>query len=315
MINRIINFKNLLTLFSIVIILALLPNVISNYYLALVISILMYVTLAMSWALFSDTTGYISLATAAFFGIGVYIMALLGFVLPYPVVIILAWIIGLLISLIIGLSTLRLKGIYFVIFSFGLSALLLNIVKWYEATYTGTVGRWVFQLPSLHVYYLLLFVAVVVFIIHWFIHKHSSFGYALKAIGQDEEVARSLGVNTTLFKILAFSISSSFMVMVGAIVTLRWFYIDPLIAFNPNISFMVVVMVLMGGSHKLYGPIIGTIPVVLLFEFLSGKYPYHFMMIIGLLFIVVIYLRNTEQTNLLDFIKKFNTIAKQRKEL
>ena len=71
--------------------------------------------------LFSGPTRYISLATVAFFGIGAYTVAVLNEKLPYPAILVVAALVGLVVALIVGLSTLRLSGIYFVIFTFGLS--------------------------------------------------------------------------------------------------------------------------------------------------------------------------------------------------
>ena len=86
----------------------------SGYILALVISMLSYTVLATAWALFSGPTRYISLATAAFFGIGAYTVAALGEKLPWPVVLGVAALIGVAVALLVGLATLRLAGIYFV---------------------------------------------------------------------------------------------------------------------------------------------------------------------------------------------------------
>ena len=104
--------------------LATVPLFASGYHLALGISLLYFTVLATAWALFSGPTHYISLATAAFFGIGAYTTAVLTDFLPWPLVLVAAAIVGVIVALIVGLSTLRLSGIYFVIFSFGLAELI-----------------------------------------------------------------------------------------------------------------------------------------------------------------------------------------------
>ena len=63
------------------------------------------------------------------------------------------------------------------------------------------------------------------------------------------------------------------MTLVGAIMAPRWTYIDPAIAFNPMISFQVVIMALLGGAHRLCGPLLGVVPLMLLFELLSARFP------------------------------------------
>ena len=124
--------------------LACVPLVGSSYHVALGISLLYFAVLATAWALFSGPTHYISLATVAFFGVGAYTVAVVGEVLPWALVLLIAAAIGVALALIVGLSTLRLSGIYFVIFSFGLSELIRQLVTWYEVNIHRSVGRYVF---------------------------------------------------------------------------------------------------------------------------------------------------------------------------
>ena len=109
---------------------SLLPFFGSGYWLSLGVSIAMYTVLATSWALFSGPTNYISLATAAFFGVGMYTVAAGLNYLPFPVLIVVAGIAGALFALIVGLATLRISGVYFVIFTLGLAELVRQIVAW-----------------------------------------------------------------------------------------------------------------------------------------------------------------------------------------
>src|SRR5258706_8475541 len=120
------------------------PFVANDYYLGLAINIAEYAVLATAWALFSGPTRYISLATAAFFGIGAYTMAVLWEELPEPAVVGVAALIGIAVPLLVGVSTLRLPGVYFVIFTFGLAELIHQLVSWYETNYTHTVGRYIY---------------------------------------------------------------------------------------------------------------------------------------------------------------------------
>src|SRR5262249_61541990 len=106
--------------------------------------LLYFTVLATAWALFSGPTHYISLATAAFFGIGAYTTAVLTEFLPWPLVLLAAAAIGCVVALIVGLSTLRLSGIYFVVFSFGLAELIRQLVTWYEVNIHGSIGRYIF---------------------------------------------------------------------------------------------------------------------------------------------------------------------------
>src|SRR5829696_5888518 len=118
----------------------------------------------------------------------------------------------------------------------------------------------------------------------------SRLGLALRAIGDDETVARHSGIDTTRAKVALFVLSTVFMTLAGAIMAPRWTYIDPAIAFNPVISFTVLIMALLGGVHRLYGPVLGVVPLALLFEYLLASFPNHFSIMVGLVFIVIVYL-------------------------
>jgi branched-chain amino acid transport system permease protein len=276
---------------ALLVLLALLPAQLEGeYFLSLGINMLQFGVLATAWALFSGPTRYISLATTAFFGIGAYTVAVLGEVLPWPVVLIVALLIGSVIALLVGLSTLRLSGVHFVIFSFGLASLVHQLVNWYEVNVTKSLGRYVFvEISQRQIYWQLLALLALVLLTGWLIRR-SRLGLALRVIGEDETVARHLGINTTNAKLLLFVISAGFMTLAGAVMAPRWTYIDPAIAFNPNVSFQVLIMALLGGAAHLLGPLAGVIPLTLLFEFLSAKFPNHFSLLLGIAFLVIVYL-------------------------
>ena len=65
------------------------------------------------------------------------------------------------------------------------------------------------------------------------------------------------------------------MAATGVVMAPRWTYIDPLIAFNPLISFQVVIMALLGGAGRLYGPLVGVVPLVLIIEIISANFSNH----------------------------------------
>ena len=269
--------------------LAAFPLVASGYHLALGISLLYFTVLATAWALFSGPTHYISLATAAFFGIGAYTTAVLTDFMPWPLVLLAAAVVGVIVALIVGLSTLRLSGIYFVIFSFGLAELIRQLVAWYEINIHGSVGRYIFaDTTSEGIYLRLLALVVMVLGAGWLI-RHSRLGLAVRVIGQDEAVASHCGIDTTRAKLVLFAVSAGFMTVTGAVMAPRWTYIDPAIAFNPMLSFEVVIMALFGGAGTLFGPLLGAVPLVLLFEVLIATFPNYFSIVLGAVFVLIVY--------------------------
>ena len=269
--------------------LASLPAFASDYAVSLLISLLMYANLATAWGIFCGTTRLISLATVAFFGIGAYTVAVFAEQLPWPALLVMAGGLGGGVALLIGICTLRLSGMYFVIFSFGVAELTRQLVTWYEATKVGSVGRYVFlEISAAHIYWqLLALLAVAWFIGIWL--SRSRLGFALRLIGNDELAARSCGINTVWVRLAVFAGSAAFMSVVGAIVAPRWTYIDPSIAFNPIVSFQVVVMALLGGIALFYGPMLGVIPLVMAFEMLMKHFPNHFSVVLGTIFLLIVY--------------------------
>jgi branched-chain amino acid transport system permease protein len=269
---------------------ALLPVFSSNdYLLGLSINLAQYSLMATAWALFSGPTRYVSLASVAFYGVGAYAVAVLGEALPLPVVFAVALGAGALISLLVGLATLRLSGIYFVIFTFGLAELVRQLFTWYEVNVTKTLGRYVFlDISARQIYWELLVLLALVFALSWWV-KRSRLGLALRVIGEDETVARHIGIDVTRAKLVLFVASSAFITLTGAVMAPRWTYIDPAISFNAVISFQVVIMALLGGAGSLFGPVAGAIPLALLFEFLSAHFPNHFSILLGIAFMLIVY--------------------------
>ncbi len=276
----------------IVLLLALLPLYGSVYTMILVTAIIMYAALTVSWVVFSGPTGNVSLAPAAFMGIGIYTAASLGKFLPLPLVILIAACGSLCLALVVGALTLRLKGLYFSIFTFGLVLLLRQLVLWYEVRFTHTRGRFVVVIDNTTIFYVMLAIFVVLLITAYLL-RQSKYGAALESIGEDEEAAAHTGVNVTAVKTITFGVSALFMGATGAIMATKWTYIDPYIAFDPFFSFMPVLMAVFGGMATFLGPIIGAAVFGLLEELLLTEFPFYYMLMFGIILVVAItYLPN-----------------------
>jgi len=288
-ISRIISKRSLLPGISllILVLLAILPLYGSAYNVILVTAILMYIVITVSWTIFSGPTGYISLAPAAFFGVGIYTMAVLGKILPLLAVVALGGLISFILAFLVGIITLRLRGIYFAIFTFGLVVLMKELLLFWEIVVTRTRGRFVVLESNTTIFYVMLGIFVILLITAYFIRR-SKYGLALQSIGENEEAAAHTGVNVTLLKTITFAISAIFMGAAGAIMATRWTYVDPYVAFNPLFSFMPVLMAIFGGMGQLYGPVIGAAIFAYLEELLLTKFPYYYMLIFGIILIAVI---------------------------
>jgi branched-chain amino acid transport system permease protein len=264
--------------------LALAPLFAKIYYLSLLTSVFAWIGLAVSWYFFSGTTKYVSLGSAAFFGIGVYVTAIFSKLMPFPVVLILAAAINFVFALLVGLVTLRLKGIYFAILTFGLAELLNNAILFWEMQVTGTRGRFV---TPIDVYYPVLIISVII-VVSIILLRRTKLGLGLRMIGQSEDAAIHFGVNTTQYKVLGFAVSSMFMGLLGAAFAPRWGYIDSGIAFNPLYSFMPAIMTLFGGAGRVIGPIVGAVVISLLEEYLLTTFKDYFLIILGAIMIIII---------------------------
>jgi branched-chain amino acid transport system permease protein len=280
--------------------LAAVPWLVSDYGLGFMINLMCYLVLTVAWALFSGTTRYVSLATAAFFGVGAYTVAMLVKTVPLYATFGIALVVGTLMALLVGLVTLRISGMFFVIFGFGLSELMRELLVWWEINQTHTMGRYVFvPFDTTLIYEHLLGLAVLVFLVGWLLRR-SRLGVALLVIGDDETMARQAGINVPLAKVMIFVVSSVFMTVVGAVMAPRFGYLSPEFAFNPLISFTVVIMALLGGMQRLWGPVLGVVPLALLSELLQVRFPFWYSVLLGLVFMVIVYFLPRGVTGLVE---------------
>ena len=259
----------------------------SDYPLIFMQSIFMFLILTVSWAFFSGPTGYMSLAPAAFFGVGIYTAAIGGEKLPLLATVALAGIINFVFALLVGTVTLRLRGIFFAIFTFGLVVLIKELLLFWEITISGVRGRFVPLVDNDTIYWVVFGIFVLTLLTTYFIRR-SKFGLAMQSIGENEEAAAHMGVNVTLVKVITFAISALFMGATGAIMATKWTYVDPYVAFDIRNSFLPILMAIFGGVGTFYGPILGSAIFSYLEELLLTKFPYYYMLSFGIILVVVI---------------------------
>jgi branched-chain amino acid transport system permease protein len=283
--------RDLLVLFALAGWALAIPQFGSDFVVSLALTCLMYVALASSWSLFCGTTRYLSLATAAFFGIGAYTSALTLEQLPWAGAIALGALIAAALAVLIGSAVLHLRGTYFAVLTFGMAELIKHAVNYFEKQVTGTVGRVLTVVPERDTIYLTVLLLAVLAMLASILVRRSRFGLAMAGIGADEQRAQTLGVNTRRVKIGGFAITAAFAGAVGAAMAVRWTYIDPATVFNPFIGFQTVLIALIGGAATLWGPLIAAVVFSLLAETLRLQVPQLYMMALGLLLILsVLYL-------------------------
>lgn len=270
---------------------AVVPLVADGYWLSIAVTMAMYVALCTSWALFSGPTHYISLASGAFFGIGGYLVAtgMSDYNLSFWLMAAIAPIVATILAALIGIATLRLSGVYFVIFTLGLAEMVRNLVSWVQNNFLGSRGLYVLtDFTESHIYWMLLGVSVIVFLFGTWLGR-SRLGFSLRIIGNDETVAKHVGINTAWSKVILFMTTGFFAALVGAIIAPRYSYIEPNQVFSPELSFLVVIMALLGGVHRLWGPLVGVIPFTLIWEGITISFPNSTTLFLGLTFLLIVY--------------------------
>jgi len=274
-------------LLLVLIFLATFPLWARSYDVRVLTTVLIYVVLAVSWAMFSGTTGYMSLAPAAFFGLGIYTMALLQKELPFFLIMAVGGAISFVFALLIGLVTLRLRGIYFAIFTFGLVVFLTEIVQYVETRLYSRHGWDITPIDNNTLLYTMLGLVVATVLIIYLIRR-SRYGLALVSIGGNEEAAEHMGVNTTMVKVLFFGISSVFMGVAGVVAAPTLIYVNSNIAFSVFYSFMPIFMAIFGGMGNIYGPVIGAVIFGYLEKTLRSQLFSYFMLGFGIIMVAVI---------------------------
>ena len=269
--------------------LVMVPYVADAYWLLLAINILTYVALATAWAFFSGPTRYVSLAASAFYGLGAYCVAVLASDYSYPVALIAAVGFSVVLSALVGLATLRLSGMYFVIFTFGLASLVSAAATWWEFNIAKSSGWYVYlSITDKQIFYQLLALCVGIIAL-WLWRDRTRMGFALTTLGADETVARQVGINTVALKIGTFVVSAVVMALAGAILAPKNSYVTAQSVFNPEVSFLTVIAALLGGATSAWGPVLGVVPLLLVKDYLSIAYSSHFSVLLGLILLGIVF--------------------------
>jgi len=246
-----------------------------EYILHVLVLVTIYTVLAVSLDLLAGQTGLLSIAHAAFYGLGAYASALLavrwgaGFLLG----VFGGMVFAAFVSFAVSLPSLRLHDDYFVIATFGFQMILFSIFNnWVELT-RGPLG-----IPGIpqavifgwhvdtHGKFLVLssVFAALAYLTVWRLAT-SPFGRVLHAIREDEVFAKSLGKNTLYFKVAAFAVSAALAASAGSLYAHYITYIDPT-SFSVMESILVISIVIIGGAGSTWGPLIGAVVLVTLPE-------------------------------------------------
>ena len=239
----------------------------NEYYFFAAYVVVQFVVLATAWNILGGYAGYVNFGSSAFFGVGAYIAVMLikGLNLPLGVQILAAACVGGVLGLVIGLLTLRLRGIFFSIATVAITIILETaVINWRFVG--GATGIQILRPPVMEPfdsYTKMLFVCVVILaIIAVAIARYietSWIGRGLRAIRDNEEAAECTGVPTLKLKLAACVISGALMSAAGAPLAMYQSFVEPASAFNLTYSVSALAMPIIGGTSHWLGPVLGAL--------------------------------------------------------
>ena len=278
--------------------LIIIPVFASNYVVYVLALAMIYAMLTASYDLMTGYTGPLAFCPAAFWGVGAYASALLTLRagLPFWVALPIAGAIVFFFAALIGYPALRLTGHYFAVTTFFLGHFVYLIFLNARGLTNGPMGLRGIRPPegilgidftSLTAsYYLILFFGLVI-VVFLVLLVRSSMGRYLISIRENEEFAQAMGINTSFYKVLAFSISAGLMGVVGSLFAHFFRLLHPS-EFSWAASEMIVVMALVGGTGTLIGPIIGAGLLTFFLELVKFAPELRFVMMSVLLVVVLV---------------------------
>lgn len=247
----------------VVLLCAALPWMVNDYWMRVATKVMLFAVLGSAWNLIAGYCGYPSFGQVAFFGLGAYTTAIAmvqwhwSFLAGMATSVLVAAVFAAL----MGLAVLRLRGHYFAIATLGVAEALKQVVANMDFTGGGEgisfpLPPWTPDITTLIFYYGMATVLAALLLLLWWA-LNSRLGYAWRAIRVNEQAAQIVGINTTLYKVAAWTISAAFTGAAGAIYGYWISFIEPNSVFSVNISVELIVCSLLGGLGTIVGPALG----------------------------------------------------------
>lgn len=247
---------------------ALLPMLVSSpSHQNVAILVLMAAQVGVAWNIVGGYAGQVSLGHVAFYGLGAYTSTLLltQFGVNPWLGMLAGGLVAVIISLVIGWPCFRLKGHYFTMATIAVAEIVQIVFTNWE--FAGAAvglylpmdkqgwGAFVFD-SKVPYYYIALALLIATLLANYAIEK-SYLGYYFRAIKDEPDAARSLGVNLGTYKQIAFAVSAFFTAMGGSLYAQKELYIDPASVLGTAVSIKMALVSILGGIGTLFGPLIG----------------------------------------------------------
>jgi branched-chain amino acid transport system permease protein len=267
----------------------LLPLFLDTAGVVVVFEVMRYIGLGMALNIFYGFTGYVNFGHVAYYGLGAYFTAIYFKFLGVPMApaILLGGLTTAGFSYLVALPLLRVRGVYFAIASLGLAE-SLGILFTQVGALGGSRGLVLLTEHRLfESYYFLLATLTSLSLLTSFL-AGSTFGVKLRAIKEDEEAAETIGINTTLYKRVAFILSTTYTALIGGVAAILATYISPETQFRIIITIESFVVTLLGGAGTVFGPMVGGVVYYIAKINLLVHYPYLHYLIFGSLMVAVV---------------------------
>ena len=292
-------------------------NIINSYLQTTLATICINIILAVSLNLITGFTGQFSLGHAGFMSIGAYVCAIITLRIPTIPGFIIGVLAGALVAatvgVLVGLPTLRLRGDYLAIATLGMAEIIRIVFLNMDSITNGAAGLQ--DIPQfINWRWLFLYTAGTILIISNFIK--SSHGRACISIREDEIAAEAMGINSTKYKVIAFTIGAFFAGIAGALYASTFNFIDPKI-FGFSKSIDILVIVVLGGLGSISGSIIAAILLAVVTTYLQAFANIQMILYSLLLVVIMIFrpqgLMGSKELSLSTFSKLGNSF-KSKKE-
>ncbi len=271
---------------------AILPAVVGEFWVNVAVEILIMGLFAVSFNMIFGYMGQLSFGHAAFYGVGAYTVGLLmvRLAVPLPVSLIASMLVSGAFALVVGYFCIRLTGIYFAILTMAFGQLIYYIVfEWYSFT-GGDNGLQNIVAPHLlygvkAYYYFTLIIVIVALGVMWYISR-SPFGYTMRAIRDNSDRTKFLGINVKKYMLINFVIAGAFAGLAGGL----WGPFNQSISpdlLNWTESGVPVFMTVIGGSSSFLGPMVGSIIYIFLNAFVTG-FTQYWLLTIGIIVMLII---------------------------
>ncbi len=269
-----------------------------EYYVSFVSRVLIWALLASSLNLLVGMGGMVSLGHAAFFGLGAYVVGIIGLDAPQWSGALVAWPLAMAVSalaaLLIGVISLRTRGVYFIMITLAFAQMLFYVFVSLKA-YGGDDGMSLARrstLPGLNMANDTVFYYVVLALLGACLHalgrlRDSRFGRVLRGIKDNEARMESLGYATFRFKLAAFVIAGTVAGLAGALMANQNSFVSPNML-HWDQSGTTLVMIILGGLGSLWGGLAGAAVYLVLEEVLTA-FTRHWQIALGLILLGVVF--------------------------